>query len=147
MQGRLLVGLGEAVLDLADEVVVAGLDSGLELLLEALDLLAIELDDLLELGLVAGSVDDGVDLLAGDHLGLLLGHPVGIALGLDARDVVGATLENPGLGAEGRAELVVVGDHHDATFEHLDGVGEGAEGLAVEVACSHQPCVHAVRWS
>mmetsp|Transcript_5929 Transcript_5929/g.20180 ORF Transcript_5929/g.20180 Transcript_5929/m.20180 type:complete len:1091 (-) Transcript_5929:63-3335(-) len=87
----------------------------------------------LELHGVAEGVDHLLDGLELGGLGGLLGHPLGVALGLEAADVVLALLEHPGLGAELGAELVVVGDHHHAALELLDGAGERAERLAVEV--------------
>jgi hypothetical protein len=37
------------------------------------------------------------------------------------------------LSTEGRARTVVVGDHDDAALEHLDGVGQRAQRVAVQV--------------
>mmetsp|Transcript_7118 Transcript_7118/g.14402 ORF Transcript_7118/g.14402 Transcript_7118/m.14402 type:complete len:1078 (+) Transcript_7118:324-3557(+) len=67
-------------------------------------------------------------LLAGDVL-----HPLGVTLAVQVADAVLLPLQHPRLGAQLGAEVVVVGDHHHAALEVLDGGGERAERLAVEV--------------
>eukprot|EP00050_Salpingoeca_kvevrii_P005674 m.285049 g.285049 ORF g.285049 m.285049 type:complete len:376 (-) comp11283_c0_seq1:2481-3608(-) len=108
----LAVGNGKGAALLAGNALLAR-----QLLLGLLDLdgVTVAVSDLLELLELDGSLEGSL-------------HPLGIAAAVAA-----TVLNNPRLGAQGRAELVVVGDHDDAALVLADGLGKGTERLAVEV--------------
>eukprot|EP00051_Salpingoeca_urceolata_P026343 m.476960 g.476960 ORF g.476960 m.476960 type:complete len:1145 (-) comp20711_c0_seq1:131-3565(-) len=100
----------------------AALGAGLFLLAAQVLLLLLDLD------LVADGVDHLLEL---GKLGRLLEgvcHPFGVTLAVEK-----AVFEDPRLGAQLRAKLVVVRDHDDTALKLADGAGEGAERVAVEV--------------
>mmetsp|Transcript_70139 Transcript_70139/g.158592 ORF Transcript_70139/g.158592 Transcript_70139/m.158592 type:complete len:226 (-) Transcript_70139:445-1122(-) len=115
---------------------LVGLDLGQQPLLVRLLLLAghVLLDALFDLRHVARGVDVLLGLLELDQvLAHRVGHPVWVALAVESPDPVAHLLQDPALGADGAAELVVVrDDHHPALVLH-DGVRERAERVAVQV--------------
>ena len=117
-QGLLVLVQFLSLLDLLHDSLDGGLFVALgELLLGRLDLR----------GVAQGVGHLRNDLLVGD-LVVLAAHPARLALGGEV-----AGVHDPLLGAERADKLVVVRDDDDAALELGDGVGQGAEALAVQI--------------